>query len=141
MGNPILVAGGYEVGKERVRLQRLGFELGMELAAEGEGVAGDLDDLDVGGVRGGSGQAEASSCEDGFVLAVELVPVAVAFGDLGCAVGLGGERAGLEDAGPGAEAHGSAHLFDAGELAELVDDAVRGGRIELAGVGSDEATD
>src|SRR3982751_5635241 len=49
--------------KERVRLQRLGFELGMELAAQEEGVAGDLDDLDVGGVGGGSGQAKACSGE------------------------------------------------------------------------------
>ena len=77
----------------------------------------------------------------GFVLAVEFVAVAVAFGDFGGAVGVGGERAGLHDAGPRAEAHGAAHLFDAGELAEFVDDAVGGGGVELAGVGVLEPAD
>ena len=71
-----------------MRLERLGFELGVELAAEEEGVSGDLDDLDVGGVGGGSGETEAAAGEDGFVLAVELVAMAVAFGDLGGAVSL-----------------------------------------------------
>ena len=63
---PILVAGGDEVAEERVRLERLGFELGVELAAEEEGVAGDLDDLDVGGVGGGAGEAQAGAGEDGL---------------------------------------------------------------------------
>ena len=45
--------------------------------------------------------AQAGAGEHGFVLAVELVAVAVALGDLVGAVGLGGEGAGLEDAGPG----------------------------------------
>ena len=52
-----------------------------------------------------------------------------------------GEGVGLEDAVPGAEAHGAAHLFDAAQFAQLVDDAVRGGGIELAGVGVFEAAD
>ena len=93
--NAILVAGGDEVAEERVRLERLGLELGVELAAEEEGMVGDLDDLDVGGVGGGAGEAKAGAGEDGFVLAVELVAMAVALADLGCAVGLGGEGAGL----------------------------------------------
>ena len=96
----VLVAGGDEVAEERVRLERLGFELGVELAAEEEGMGRDFDDLDVGGVGGGAGEAEAAAGEDGLVLAVELVAVAVALGDFGGAVGVGGERAGLEDAGP-----------------------------------------
>jgi hypothetical protein len=40
-------------------------------------VGGDLDDLDVGGVGRGAGETEAAAGEDGFVLAVELVAVAV----------------------------------------------------------------
>ena len=124
-----------------MRLERLGLELGVELAAEEEGVVGDLDDLDVGGVGGGAGDAQAGAGEQGFVLAVEFVAVAVAFGDFGAAVGLGGQRAGLEHAGPGAEAHGAAHLFDAGELAEFVDDAVGRGGVELAGVGAVQPAD
>ena len=77
LGEAVLVAGGDEVAEDGVGLERLGFEFGVELAAEEEGVVGDLDDLDVGGVGGGSGDAEACAGEDGFVLAVELVTVAV----------------------------------------------------------------
>ena len=57
MGDTILIAGGDEVAEEWVRLERLGLELGMELAAQEEGVAGDLDDLDVGGVGSCAGEA------------------------------------------------------------------------------------
>ena len=77
----VLVAGGDEVAEDGVGLEWFGFEFGVELAAEEEGVGGDLDDFDVGGVGGGAGDAEACAGEDGFVLAVELVAVAVAFGD------------------------------------------------------------
>ena len=61
-----------------MRLQWLRFELGMELAAEEEGVTGDLHDFDVGGVGRGSGDAKAGSGEERFVLAVELVAVTMA---------------------------------------------------------------
>ena len=46
----VLVAGVDEAEEERMRLQGLGFELGMELAAEEVGVVGQLDDFDVGSV-------------------------------------------------------------------------------------------
>ena len=49
---PVFVAGDDELAEERVGLEGLGFELGVELAAEEVGVAGDLDDLDVGVRRG-----------------------------------------------------------------------------------------
>ena len=140
-GEAVPVAGGYEGVEERVGLERFGFELWVELAAEEEGMGGDLYDFDVGGVGGGSGEAQAGSGEDGFVLAVELVAVAVALGDFGGAVGGGGEGIGFHDAGPGSEAHGAAHLFDAGELAEFIDDAMGGAGVELAGVGVFQAAD
>ena len=52
-----------KLAEERVRLERLGLELGVELAAEEVGMAGDLDDLDVGGVGRGAGEAEAGAGE------------------------------------------------------------------------------
>ena len=55
----VLVAGGDEVAEERMRLERLGLELGMELAAEEVRMVGDLDDLDVGAVGGRAGDAQA----------------------------------------------------------------------------------
>jgi hypothetical protein len=38
----ILVAGGYEVVEDGVRLKGLGLEFGVKLAAEEEGAGGDL---------------------------------------------------------------------------------------------------
>src|SRR5271167_1216443 len=72
-GESVLVAGGDEGEEERVGLEGLGFELGVELAADEEWVGGDLDDFDVSGVGGCAGEAEAAAGEDGLVLAVELV--------------------------------------------------------------------
>jgi len=46
----VLVAGGDEVAEDGVGLEGLGLEFGAELAAEEEGVGGDLGDLNVGGV-------------------------------------------------------------------------------------------
>jgi hypothetical protein len=91
VGQAVFVAGADEVAEERVGLERLGFEFGVELAGEEEGVGRNLDDLYVGGVGGGAGEAEACAGEDGLVLAVELVAMAVALGDFGGVVGFGGE--------------------------------------------------
>ena len=75
----IFVAGFDECSEERMGLEGLGLELGMELAAQKEGVAGNLDDFDVGGVGGGAGDVQAGAGEQGFVLAVEFVTVTVTF--------------------------------------------------------------
>src|SRR5712692_1505058 len=48
---PALVGGADKRRKERVRRERLRFELGVELAADEPGMVGRLDDLDVGAVR------------------------------------------------------------------------------------------
>src|SRR5437763_7704345 len=53
------VGGADERLEERMRLHRLGFELGMELAAQEPGVVGDLADLDVGAVGGLAGETQA----------------------------------------------------------------------------------
>jgi hypothetical protein len=46
----VLLDGGDEVAEDGVRLDGLGLEFGVELAAEEEGVGGDLDVGRVGGV-------------------------------------------------------------------------------------------
>lgn len=79
MSAAVLVAGPDEVAEERMGLERLGFEFGMKLAREEEGMGGYLDDLDVGGIRGGTRDAETSAGKDRLILAVEFVAVAVAF--------------------------------------------------------------
>src|SRR5665213_415742 len=61
--------------------------------------------------------------------------MAVALADLrGSAVSFRGQRILLQDAGPRAQSHGAAHLFNAQQLAEFIDNAVLRGRIELTGV-------
>ena len=68
------------------------------------------------------------------------MPVALA--DLGSsAISLGGQRIFLQNASPGAQAHGAAHLFHAQQLAQLIDDAVRTGGVKLARIGVLEAAD
>src|SRR5882762_9941466 len=71
--------------EERMRGQRLGLEFGMELAAEEPGMLRRFDDLDVLAVGRAAGDAESGIGERLFVLAVELVAVAVALGNLRCA--------------------------------------------------------
>src|SRR5205807_5020064 len=79
--------------------------------------------------------------ENRFIFTVEFIAMAVALTDLRGGVSFGGLAVGLQLAGPGAQAHGAAQLVNAGELAQLIDDAVRSGLIELAGVGLIQATD
>src|ERR1700743_472353 len=66
-----------ERAEERMRLKRLGLELGMELADEEERMGGNLDDLHVGCVRRGSGDAQTGSRQQRLVFAVELIAVAM----------------------------------------------------------------
>ena len=73
----VVVAGLDERQEERVRFQWLRFELGVELASEEVGVVWDLDDLDVGSVGRGSGDAQSSAGEQRLVFAVEFVAMPV----------------------------------------------------------------
>src|SRR5580765_2888660 len=65
--------------------------------------------------------------------------MAVALADFGLPVGGACVAAFGEIAGIGSEAHGAAKLVDPFQLAQLIDDAVGGGWIELGGVGVGEA--
>src|SRR6185503_8600853 len=133
----VFVRGLHKGGEQRLRLERLGLELRMELAADEVRMVIELDDLDVGSVGSRSRYAQAGAGQHRFILAVELVAVAMAFADLRlAAVDLGSERAGGELADPGAEAHGATEFIDAAQFAQLVDDEMRGRGIELAGVGT-----
>lgn len=98
----MFVAGRDELAEKRMGLEGLGLEFGVELAAQEVGVAGDFDDLDVGLVGSGAADLQAGACEQGFVLAIELVTVTMALADLLlAAIGAAGERVFLQNAGPG----------------------------------------
>ena len=57
-----------------MRLQRLGFKLGMELAAEEKRMAGQLDDLDIRRIGRRAGQSQAGAGQQRLVLAVAPKP-------------------------------------------------------------------
>src|ERR1700677_990090 len=63
----ILVGCGDKGAKEGMRLERLGLELRVELAAEEEGVTGNLDNLHVGRIGSGAGNAQAGSGKEGLI--------------------------------------------------------------------------
>ena len=82
----VLIPRRNERTEQRMRLERFGFELGMELAADEEGVPRNLDDLNIGAVRCGAAQAQASAGEKSFVLAIEFVAMTMALADFCSAV-------------------------------------------------------
>ena len=84
----VLVRRRDEGAEQRMRLQRLGLELGMELAAQEEGVVGDLDDLDVGPSGVVPVMRNPPRGQQFFVFAIELVTMAMPFADLGLPVRL-----------------------------------------------------
>src|SRR5476651_1258514 len=70
-----------ERGEERVRLEWLRFELGVELHADEPGMAGKLDDLGQLAVRRHAGKAQPLVLEPSLVVDVDLVAVPVALAD------------------------------------------------------------
>jgi ABC-type xylose transport system permease subunit len=96
-----------------MRLERLGFELGVKLAAEIPGVVADFADFDIHAVGSLAGEAQAVLLQNVLVFAIEFVAVTVALADFLFAVGGAGEAAFLEQAGVRAEAHGTAELIHA----------------------------
>src|SRR5579884_4073049 len=124
-----------------MRLQRLRFELRMELAAEIPGVILEFADLDIGGVRRLSRDAQAVAGKPLLEIAVELVAVTMALADLRRAVGLRGEASFGQLARVRAQAHGAAQLIHALQLTQFVDHAMRRRGIELGGIGALHSAD
>src|SRR5579875_3576514 len=107
----------------------------MELATQEPGMVANFDDFDVGPVRGFTRDLQPVGYQRGFVFAVELIPVAVTFGNFKLSIGPMGTRARLQPRRPGTQPHGAAQFVDASQFAQLVDHAVRRGRIEFGTVG------
>src|SRR5690242_3510538 len=82
-----------ECREQRVRLERLGLELGVELAAEEIRMLllRQLDDFDIGTIGRRAGDAQACRGQRLLVFAVELVPMAMTLADLDCTVRFRGE--------------------------------------------------
>src|SRR4051812_25250955 len=101
-----------EPGEQRVRLQRLGLELRVELHGDVPGVIPPLDDLDELAVEGAAHDLHAVVGQGLLVEAVELVAVAVALLDHVLAIQLARQRAWLQGARVRAQAHRAAEIVD-----------------------------
>src|SRR6266481_8926019 len=94
-------------------LERLGFELGVELAAEKPGMVGCFDDLYVIFIRSASRDFQSRSHQGLFVIAIKFVAMTVALADFEFSVRFVRERTRLQPAWPGAQTHSTAHFIHA----------------------------
>src|SRR4029077_7748514 len=125
----------------RMRLQRLRFELRMELAPNKKRMTRNLDHLDVSAVRSRAGNAQPSSHHRFLVLAVELVTMPVPLADFSLAVHLIRQRSHLDLARPRSKPHRATQFFHAPQLPQLVNHAMRSRRIELTRIGIRQSAD
>src|SRR5215813_2575943 len=118
----VLVARFDESGEQRVRLQRLRLELGMELHRHVPRMRGQLDNLDELPVERSAHDLEALLGQRALVEAVELVAMTVPLVDQIGPVQCVRFRARLELALVRSEPHRPAEIVDAQQVAKLVDD-------------------
>ena len=87
----MFVGRAHERLEQRMRLERLRLELGMELASDEVRMIGNFDHLDVSSVRRRAGNPQAGRGQRVFVFAIEFVAMAMALADFGLAVNLVGQ--------------------------------------------------
>src|ERR1700722_17263528 len=114
-----------------MRLQRLRFEFGMELASDEEWMAGNFDDLDVSSIRRRAGNLEAAGRHRLFILAVELITMPVALADFGLAIDVLRQRPRLKLARPRPESHRPAEFFNTAQFAQFINHAMRSCRVKF----------
>ena len=130
-----------EPGKQRMRAERLGLELGMKLDGQVPGMAGELDDLDELPIERPADNLEAAIEERLLILAVELVAMAMALVDDLLAVEAPGQGVGRQPAGVAAKAHRPTEVVDPEQVPQLVDDLVGGILGDLGRIGPFDAGD
>src|SRR5664279_3168938 len=99
---PVGGAGPDECREERMRVQGPALELGVELAAQEEGVVLQFHDLHEDAVGAHAREYQALVLQGLLVLVVELVAMSMPLADLGGAVGFGGLAVRCEATGIGA---------------------------------------
>src|ERR1700730_6495840 len=107
----VLVRSADEFFKQRMQLQRLRLEFGMELASQEKRMARDLNHLYISAI--GSRPRDAQPCRHHglFILTVEFVTMTVSFADLGLTVDSVRKRSRFDFARPRAQPHGATKLF------------------------------
>src|SRR5262249_24354991 len=81
-----LIGSAEECAEQRMRLERLRFELWMELAANKVRMVSQFDHLDISPLGSRSGNSQACGGQLFFIFAVELVAMTVPLADFGLAV-------------------------------------------------------
>ena len=112
-----------------------GFELGVELGPQHEGMIRQLGDLHQAVIRGKAAEDHPGTAQDVPVRVVELEAVAVTLVNQVHAVGPVGFRPGDEFTRVRAQAHRSPHFLDGPLVRHQVDDGVFRVGIELGAVG------
>src|SRR5436190_87245 len=130
-----------ESGEQRVRLERLRLELGVELHRDVVGMVGQLDDLDELAIERAADDLQPLVGQRLFIETVELVAMPVALLDDVGAVERVRARSGLQLARVRSQPHRPAQVVDAEQVAQLVDDVGRRVRRALGGVGVGQAAD
>src|SRR5438477_490177 len=108
-----------------MRLHRFRLELRMELAAQVPRMVGNLADLDVRAVRGLTGDTQSHRFQPILVLAIDLVAMPVALGNIAGTVRSVSEAVLRQVAGPASQPHRSPQLINALQFSKLEDDAMR----------------
>src|SRR5205809_1812069 len=109
----ILISCLYEPTEERMRLQRLRFKFGMELATQKVRMIRKFHDLHIRSVGSSAGDLQSCASQDGLILAIELIAMTMPFPDLGSAVSFGRETVSRQLARPRRQAHGDGKFVDA----------------------------
>src|SRR5882672_8525360 len=117
-----------------MRLERLGFEFRVELAAKEPRMFGRFDYLDVILIRRASRDFQSRRDQCLFEIAIKFVAMTVALADFEFSIRLVCEGTRLQPAWPGAQAHGAAHFVDPQQLAQFVNHAMRSLRIKFGAV-------
>src|SRR6185295_2486695 len=97
-----------KAAEKRMTIHRSRLELRVKLAAEKPRMIFELDDLDQFTVRRKTAQNHPFGAELGAVTIIELITVAMSFGNLFSPVQFGGEGLVLQHTRESAQAHGTA---------------------------------
>src|SRR6266545_2888542 len=130
-----------ESGEQRVRLQRLRLELGMELHRDVIRVRRQLDDFNELSVERAADDLEPFFGQRLFVQAIELVAMAMALVDDVAAIQRVRLRSRFQLARIGPEPHGATEVIDAEQVAQLVNDVRLGVRRALGRIRIGKAAD
>ena len=127
--------------KQGVRPVGAALELGMELHADEEALAGDFHGLHQPPVGGEAGEGEAGGLQRVAVGVVELIAVAVALADLQRIVAMGDGRAPFQPAGITAQPQRAALVDLVVLIGHEMNDLMRAVLVELVGICLGEARD